>query len=207
VSSSQLRILDAARNLVAQQGAGIAMADVARAAGVSRQAVYLHFNSRASLFLAVVRHMDEQEGIRDRCERALGHADPVQALKGFVLVWLRYAARIQPVASALLASRHDDPDAMSAWNDRMDELRAGFRHATHRLAANGQLRAGLDPAAAADLAWAMTSVPVWEQLTIDCGRAATEVRRHVTDAVVAALTRSAPEAPPSQPAAPGAARP
>lgn len=188
MSSNRLRILDAARDLVAQRGAGITMADVARAAGVSRQAVYLHFSSRASLFVAVVRHMDEQEGIRDRCERALGHADPVQALEDFVLAWLHYAARIHPVASALLASRRDDPDAMTAWSDRADELRAGFRHATRRLADTGHLRAGLDLAAAADLAWTMTSVPVWEQLTVDCGRPPAEARRYLIGAVVAALT-------------------
>jgi hypothetical protein len=49
--------------------------DVAREAGVSRQAVYLHFSSRASLFVAVVRHMDEQEDIRRRREQALGNDD------------------------------------------------------------------------------------------------------------------------------------
>lgn len=164
------------------------MADVARAAGVSRQAVYLHFSSRASLFVSVVRHMDEQEGIRRRCERALGHDDPVRALEAFVLAWLRYAAKILPVASALLASRRDDPDAMNAWNDRMDELRGGFRHATRRLASAGRLREGLDPAVAADLAWAMTSIPMWEQLTVDCGRTAAQVRRRLTGAVLDAVT-------------------
>jgi AcrR family transcriptional regulator len=192
VSSSRIRILDVARDLVAQRGAGISMADVARAAGVSRQAVYLHFNSRASLFVAVVRHMDEQDGIRSRCEAALRHDDPVTALEGFVRAWLHYAEKIHVVASALLASRHDDPDAMSAWNDRMDELRAGFRHATRRLADAGRLRAGLDPATAADLAWAMTSIPVWGQLTIDCGRAAAEVRRDLIGAVTGAVVSGEP---------------
>jgi hypothetical protein len=51
----------------------------------------------------------------------------------------------------------------------MDDLRIGFRAAARRLADGGQLRAGLDVAAAADLAWAMTSMPVWDQLTVDCG--------------------------------------
>ncbi|PWK52103.1 TetR family transcriptional regulator [Actinoplanes xinjiangensis] len=164
------------------------MADVAREAGISRQAVYLHFNSRASLFVAVVRHMDEQGDIRRRCEQALSHDDPVEALEAFVLAWLRYAAKIHPVASAFLASRHDDPDAMTAWNDRMGELRAGFRHATQRMATAGRLRPGLDPATAADLAWAMTSIPVWEQLTIDCGRTGETVRRHLAGAVIDAVS-------------------
>jgi AcrR family transcriptional regulator len=192
VSSTRSRILDVTRDLVAHRGAGIAMADVARTAGISRQAVYLHFSSRASLFVAVVRHMDEQDGIHRRCEQALGHDDPVRALEAFVSEWLRYAEKIHPVASALLASRRDDPDAVNAWADRMDELRAGFRHATHRLATDGRLRPGLDPAAAADLAWAMTSIPVWEQLTIDRGRPPAEVRRHLADAVTAALTTGRP---------------
>jgi len=167
------------------------MADVARAAGVSRQALYLHFSSRASLFVAVVRHMDERDGIRRRCERALGIQDPVAALERFVVTWLRYAAKIYPVASALLASRRDDPDAMAAWDDRMRELRAGFRHATNRLASAGRLRAGLDAEAAADLAWAMTSIPVWEQLTIDCAWPAAQVRQRLATAVIDAVTSSA----------------
>lgn len=162
------------------------MADVAREAGISRQAVYQHFSSRASLFVAVVRHMDEQEDIRRQCEQALGNADPVKALEAFVIVWLRYASKIHPVASALLASRRDDPDAMTAWNDRMSELRGGFRHVAQRLATAGHLRPGLDSDTAADLAWAMTSIPVWEQLTIDCGRPAAEVQQRLTAAVLGA---------------------
>jgi hypothetical protein len=132
--------------------------------------------------------MDDQEDIRRRCEQALAHDDPAEALEAFVIAWLRYAAKIHPVASALLASRHEDPDAMTAWNDRMGELRAGFLHATQRLATASRLRSGLDPATAADLAWAMTSIPVWEQLTIDRGWTPDAVRQHLADAVSSAVT-------------------
>ncbi|MFD1370636.1 TetR/AcrR family transcriptional regulator [Actinoplanes sichuanensis] len=190
MSSTRLRLLEVTRHLVAQHGAGIAMADVARAAGVSRQAVYLHFTSRASLLVAVVRQMDEQAGIHDRCRRALRHDDPVRALEAFVSEWLHYIETIHPVASALLASRRDDSDARGAWTDRMDELRTGFRHATGRLAATDRLRPGLDPGAAADLAWTMTSIPVWEQLTIECGRPSDDARRHLTEAVTHAVVRA-----------------
>jgi AcrR family transcriptional regulator len=194
VSSTRLRLLDVTRQLVARQGARVTMVDVAREAGVSRQALYLHFSSRASLFVAVVRHMDEQDGIRRRCERALGKDDPIQALEAFLLAWLRYVVKIQPMASALLASRHDDPDAMAAWDDRMGELRTGFRHATRRLASAGLLRDGLDAGTAADLAWAMTSIPVWEQLTTDCGRTAADVQRRLTRAVITTVTDAQPPA-------------
>jgi AcrR family transcriptional regulator len=188
VSSSRLKIIDATRQLVGTQGAGVGMSDVARAAGVSRQAVYLHFASRAGLLLAVVRQMDDEAGIRERCEQALADPDPVEALRGFILAWLRYAATIQPMASALLASRRTDPDASAAWDDRMAELRSGFDHVTRRLAKAGRLRGGLAPGAAADLAWSLTSVPVWDQLTTDCGRKPAQAERLLTDAVINAIT-------------------
>ncbi|GIH93415.1 TetR/AcrR family transcriptional regulator [Planobispora siamensis] len=192
MSSTRPRILEATRRLIAHRGTGFTMADVARETGVSRQAVYLHFASRASLFLALVRHMDDADGIRPRCERALAEQDPLEALRAFLAAWLSYADRIRPIASALLASRHDDPDTAAAWNDRTGELRAGFLAATRRLGATGLLRPGLTPETAADLAWAMTSVPVWEQLTVDCGRDALDAGHHLTDAVTAALTRRPP---------------
>src|SRR5687768_16297335 len=108
------------------------MADVSAAAGVSRKAVYLHVSSRDGLFVAVVRHMDEVAGIRQRCEQALENADPVEALQAFLVALMRYAATITPMATALLASRRDDEDAATAWNDRMAELRSGFQVAAQR---------------------------------------------------------------------------
>ncbi|WP_336216046.1 TetR/AcrR family transcriptional regulator [Nonomuraea sp. LPB2021202275-12-8] len=188
MSSTRSRILETARRLITEQGPRASMADVARAAGISRQALYLHFGSRASLLVAVVRDMDEQDGIRTRCEKALTREEPVEAFGAFLRVWLRYAATIHPVASVLLASRRDDPDAAAAWNDRMGELHEGFLTAVRRLAAAGRLRPGLAVDVAADLAWAMTSVSVWEQLTADRGRRAGDVEEHLIGAVTAALT-------------------
>ena len=168
------------------------MAYVARAAGVSRQAVYLHFPSRASLFMAVVHRMDGEADIRARCARALDAADPIEAFRAFLITWLRFAATIQPVATMLLAARNVDPEAWAAWEDRMSELRSGYRFATRRLAGVGLLRPGLDARGAADLAWALTSVPVWEQLTLDRGWSARRLERHLVDGVIAMVTITRP---------------
>ncbi|MGN9781220.1 TetR/AcrR family transcriptional regulator [Nonomuraea sp. ZG12] len=188
MSRTRSGILETARRLITEQGPQVSMAEVARAAGISRQAVYLHFSSRASLLVAIVRNMDEQNGIRSRCEKALTGEEPVEAFRAFLRIWLRYVATIHPVASVLLASRRDDPDAAAAWKDRMGELHEGFLVAAHRLGAAGRLRPGLAPDVAADLAWAMTSIPVWEQLTADRGRSAGDVEEHLIGAVTAALT-------------------
>src|SRR5260221_3273901 len=55
------RILDAAAALLRKHGpTSVTMADVAHSAGLSRQAVYLHFESRAKLMIALLRPIGEQ---------------------------------------------------------------------------------------------------------------------------------------------------
>jgi AcrR family transcriptional regulator len=190
VSSARIRILDAARRLIGENEAAVSMSDIAAAAGVSRQAVYLHFPSRGQLFLGVVRQMDDEAQIRARLAAALEADDPVEALREFLVVWLRFAATIQPIATVLLATRTTDADAWSAWDDRMSELRGGHLRAARRLAGAGLLRDGLDPRRAADLTWALTSVQVWEQLRFDRSWGIRFIERELADAVVSAVVVS-----------------
>src|SRR5690348_15616134 len=58
------RILEAAERLLRERGAvhSVRVADVAEAANISRQSVYLHFDNRAGLLEAVTRRMDEKTG-------------------------------------------------------------------------------------------------------------------------------------------------
>src|SRR6516225_8487584 len=63
-TNSSRRILDAALTLITRKGgATVTMAQIAKAARVSRQAVYLHFVDRAALMVAVARHLDERLGL------------------------------------------------------------------------------------------------------------------------------------------------
>ena len=58
-SRSIERILDAALALITRKGdANVTMAQIAKAARLSRQAVYLHFADRAALMVALARHLD-----------------------------------------------------------------------------------------------------------------------------------------------------
>jgi hypothetical protein len=75
-----------------------------------------------------------------------------------------------------------------AWEDSMDELRAGFFAVSRRLDGASLLRPGLSPAAAGELAWALTSVAVWEHLRLDRGWSARTTERRLADMVVLALT-------------------
>lgn len=168
----------------------MSLAEVASEAGVSRQAVYLHFGSRAGLLVALVRSIDDEAGIRAKLEEALRTRDPLEAFRRFIREWLRFALEIQPIASTLFATRRRDEAAAEAWNDRASDLRAGFRSATSRLHEADHLREGLSANAAADLAWALCSMPVVEQLAIDLEWSNARVIRETTEATIRAVTRS-----------------
>ncbi|MBT3990005.1 MAG: helix-turn-helix transcriptional regulator [Rhodospirillaceae bacterium] len=66
---TRARILDAARKqLEACKGGEVRMTDIVKTAGISRQAVYLHFPTRAELLIATAQHLDEIENVDARLE-------------------------------------------------------------------------------------------------------------------------------------------
>lgn len=181
-STSRPVIVAAAKELISSGHPDASLAQVASRAGVSRQAVYLHFGSRAGLLTAVVRSMDEDAQIREKLERAIEVEDPVEAFRQFVRQWVRFAIEILPVASSLFAARREDPAAAEAWEDRSRDLRAGFRTLAGRIGDEGLLRDGLTTQTAANLTWAYCSIPVVEQLLVDLGWSADRVGREMTRA-------------------------
>ena len=52
-----------------RHGLGVSMGDIAKAAGISRQAVYLHFASRTELMIATTNYVDEVKGLNERLNR------------------------------------------------------------------------------------------------------------------------------------------
>ena len=58
----------------------VSVGRVAAEAGVSRQAVYLHFGSKANLLLALVAWMDEAGRLPSLIAKALSESDPVERL-------------------------------------------------------------------------------------------------------------------------------
>ena len=55
---TRARILDVTQQLIAARGSNLTLSEVADAAAVSRQALYLHFGDRTGLLVALVNHMD-----------------------------------------------------------------------------------------------------------------------------------------------------
>ena len=88
-ADTRTRILNACHTLlVSDTGASTRMSDIAKAAGLSRQAVYLHFKTRAELLIALTRHIDEVEDVTGR----LAPSRAATSLKGWAPISKRGAA-------------------------------------------------------------------------------------------------------------------
>jgi AcrR family transcriptional regulator len=169
-STTKERILDAAWRLLARDGAhATRMADVAREAGISRQAVYLHFKNRGLLLLALVDHTDQKEGLYDRIAEVRAIADPSDQLLASLSLTARYAGTVSPLALAIDLVRNVDEDAEAAWQDRMTHRKAGLRFMISRMSEAGQLSADwtIDDAVAA--LFVLGSPITYRQLVLELG--------------------------------------
>jgi AcrR family transcriptional regulator len=163
--ATRTRILEAARELLeSHAGAAVGLEAIARAAGVTRQAVYLHFGSRAALLLALVEHVDRTEGLAELVEHVSDAPSGAEALRRLVHLNAVYEPRVRAVASAHDAARRSDADLEAAWQDRMRRRRDLCRHVVARLDDEGALGPHLDQAHATDLIWALLGSRMHEDL-------------------------------------------
>lgn len=140
------------------------MGAIATEAGVSRQAAYLHFGTKAELLLAVVAYVDEVEGLPHLLSRIRDAPSGVEGLRRFVDLVAALTPRVYRVGIALAAAAEHDAAARAAWRDRMDARRATCRSLAARLEAEDSLSDGLTAGEAADLLWALSSMRVFEDL-------------------------------------------
>src|SRR5512135_1047982 len=102
-SETRTRILKETMRLMEQQrGQGVRISDIARAAGVSRQAVYLHFSNRTELLVATARYADEVYGLDQQLQPLQATTSGISALRIYLEFWAGYIPSIYGLARALL---------------------------------------------------------------------------------------------------------
>ena len=167
---TRTRILrETVRVLEESGGRGVRMGDIAKAAGISRQAVYLHFPSRTELLVASTRYLDEILDVDDRLAPSRAATTGVERLVLYIESWGNYIPDMYGVAKALLLAKETDEAAAVAWNDRMLAMRDGCRAAIESLARDQTLAPEWKPRDATDALWTMLCVQNWENLTQECG--------------------------------------
>ena len=145
------------------------MTDIARRAGVSRQALYLHFPNRADLLVATTLHIDQVKDVDARLAKSRAAETGLERLDAFIEAWGSYIPEIYGVAKALMIMGETDEAAKHAWDGRMQAIRHGCRAAVVALHRDGRLAPEHSPEHATDTLTALLSVRTWEHLTRESG--------------------------------------
>lgn len=164
--SSEARILDAALACL-REDSGLTMVQVAEKAGLSRQAIYLHFRCRDALLAALAA--------RRAAAPDLDAAPSARAALGLLVA-------AQAHADPALAALEETPEAAQARLGACARVAARFQ-------AEGALAPQLNPDTAADLLWSLTGPRLWQELVRGRGWSTERYQRHIAYLAAGAVTR------------------
>ena len=194
-TDSRARILDTAWTLIRRRGPDqVTVADIAEAAGVSRQLVYVHFANRAGLLVAVARHHDASSGFVERVA-ATRKLPPVDGLEALLRLWCAYIPEILPFARALEAAATTGDEGGTAWHDRMDDLWEAFRVAVDRVHRDGRLAGRWTVRTATDWVWARSHLATWQHLVGERGWRPDDYTEHAVGSILAEIVTAPADGP------------
>lgn len=164
------RILHHTWKLMEQhQGQEVRVQDIAHAAGLSRQAVYLYFPSRADLLVETTYYVDQVLCAKDAIDKICAVNTGQAMLEAYLDFWCNYIPQIYGLAKALIVLGETDEAARSAWGKRMQDVRDGCCMVVDQLEKEKTLAPEWPPAQAVDWMRMMLSVENWEYFTQSCG--------------------------------------
>jgi AcrR family transcriptional regulator len=140
------------------------MSDIASSAGISRQALYLHFANRTELLIATTHYVDRKKDIDQRLALSRGASSGLERLEAFVDAWGNYIPEIYGVANALIVMGVADESARQAWTGRLAAVREGCEAIILTLCREDQLSDTVNPTEATDILCAHLSVETWRYL-------------------------------------------
>ena len=166
---TKTRILDTTWKLLEKRIEKNRMSDIAKAVGISRQALYLHYPTRAELLIATTKHIDTVKKVNQRLELSRTAGSGVERLHFFIKAWGGYIPEIHGISVALRNMRKNDKAAAEAWDDRMQAVRHGCQAAVVAIAKDGKLKFDLSEQIATDILCTLLTIENWEKLVINCG--------------------------------------
>ena len=172
-AATRTRILDAALDTFLAAGyAGTSVAAIARAAGVSPETVYATFGTKRGIVAELLKRVDAEGRPRKVAdlsrERGGGAGVELDILaEAAASFWTANGRLVR-----LLRQGIGDPEIGRLWQRRQQARRRLIVNLVRGWPA-GSLRPGLEPDAAADLAWSLTTAELYEMLVGERGWAIT----------------------------------
>jgi AcrR family transcriptional regulator len=158
------RLIDAAKSAFADTGPDVSLEEIARRAAVGIGTLYRNFPTRDAIIEAVYRR--EVEQLADGAERLLATEPPLEALRGWLRMFVDYMATKRVIAPALVARAGGASELYAASGVMMREA---VERLVRAAVASGEMRADIEPAdvmqalsgfasGASDPAWAMRTL-------------------------------------------------
>ena len=174
-------LLAGARAILERDGfQALTMGAVAREAGVTRGAVYLHFASRSDLVAALFDHVAQQQGLAESLAPVWNAPDSVAALDQWAAHLARYHPALIPVDRAITQVQGHDTDAAEHRQRVSTAQRSGCARLAQRLADEGRLSQPWTVDTATDMLYALISTDMIERLMVDCDWEQTQLAEHLS---------------------------
>ncbi len=170
-AETRTAILDAARALFEEQGYfGAGLEAVARKAGFSRQAIYLHFSSKADLLTALHLRIYETDVV-PALERYPIWTAPsaLDALDASIAVDAEVASKVWRIHEALVVARRHYEEVDATLRPREAERYQRCVRLARWLKREGALPPQLRVTALADILWGLVSLGTFQNLVIERG--------------------------------------
>jgi AcrR family transcriptional regulator len=184
-SKTRTQILEAAREMFEELGYhGAGLGAVAKKAGVSRQAVYLHFSSKAELLTALHLHIFATDVVpileRHPITATMSALD---ALDKAIAVDVEVAAAVWRIHEALTTARRQHPEVEQTLRPREEDRYSGLFDLARRLKRDGALPPKIRVGTFADMLWGLINTGTYRSLVIERGWSLDEYRRWVRNTI------------------------
>lgn len=188
-AETRTRLLAAARALFEERGYhSVGLEEIGAAAGVSRQAVYLHFGSKAQLLADLFSWVEEKERLRDLLEPVFAAPSGPEALVRLVDAHAVFEGRIAAMAEVAESARSSAPEMGALVTERMSIRYRAVREILVRVRDEGRLRPGWTVDDAAGFTWMLLSPAAYRLLVNERGwsgrRWSTRTKQLLIDAFI-----------------------
>jgi AcrR family transcriptional regulator len=168
---TRIQILEAARAMFEELGYyGAGLAAVAKAAGVSRQAIYLHFPSKAELLTDLHLHIFATDVVPAIERHPVTDAMTAwEAIDASIASDVEVVAKVWRIHEALTTARRQHPEVDQTLRPREKERYDELLALGHRLEQEGRLPPSIGVSLFADMLWGLINVGTYYNLVIERG--------------------------------------
>lgn len=184
-SQTRIQILEAARAIFEELGYyGAGLEAVAKKAGVSRQAIYLHFPSKAELLTALHLHIFDTDVVPAlRRHPITDDMSGLDVLDATIAADVEVVDKVWRIHESLTVARRQHPEVDQTLIPREEEHYEGLLDVGRRLERDGALPPAMPVGLFTDMLWGLLNLGTFRNLVVERGWSLEQYRDWVRDTI------------------------